>query len=239
MTETPTSPAPAESPLTGEPSSPDAERESAAEGVPRPHAPLDVAVGASASGLQSAYLGNHGERAQAHARGRLAILRRSAGATPEQHPLALQEVLDSLSPALDPQLLGRGDAASESERAAYHAMTLFALHMQSAAAPMHVQGRSFGHAVGALRARSMSGSLKPRFDAMLAARDERSRLQHARSLITLLRGESIGLDYGRFARDLRTLSGRGRSGVLLRWSRDVATSSRPGQDAATEPTSGT
>lgn len=207
----------------------------AAEPGPHDPAPLHVAVRASASVLQAAYLGHRGERAQARARGRLAILRRSAGSTPEQQPLTLQEVLDSLSPALDPSLLGRGDAASPSERAAFQAMTLFALHMQSAKAPMHVQGRSFGQAVGLLRARSASGSLKPRFDAMLAARDERSRLQHARSLITLLRGEAIGLDYGGFARDLRTLSGQYRAGVLLRWSRDVATGPRSASSTP-EPT---
>lgn len=209
---------------------------SAEQPAPAPrHAPLDVAVGASASALQSAYLGTRGERAQARARGRLAVLRRSAGATPEQHPLTLQDVLDALSPMLDPDLLGHGDSASPSERAAYQAMTLFALHMQSARAPMHVYGRSVGQAVGLLRARSASGSLKPRFDAMLAARDERSRLQHARSLITLLRGEAIGLDYGRFAQDLRTLAGPHRAGVLLRWSRDVATGPRT-EPAAAEPT---
>ncbi|WP_010533333.1 type I-E CRISPR-associated protein Cse2/CasB [Brachybacterium squillarum] len=237
MTDTHTPPIPAEATPTEAQATETPGQQPEPEGSPMRHAPLDVAVGSSASGLQSAYLGHRGERAQSQARGRLAILRRSAGATPERHPLTLQDVLDSLSPALDPQLLGRGDAASPSERAAYHAMTLFALHMQSATVPAHVTGRSFGQAVGILRARSGSGSLKPRFDAMLAARDERSRLQHARTLITLLRGESIGLDYGRFARDLRTLSGSRRSGVLLRWSRDVATASYPEPAAAAAPDS--
>jgi CRISPR system Cascade subunit CasB len=184
---------------------------------------LQEAVGASASRLQAQYLGMRGVGQQAAARGRLAVLRRSAGFTPMQHPLTLQEVLDSLDPGLDPRDLGTHDEPSPSESAAFDAMTLFALHMQSATKSMHVRGRSFGTAVGMLRRASESGSLKPRFDALLAARDERSRLHHARSLITLLRGAGIGFDYGTFARDLRTLAGNRRAGVLLRWARDFAT----------------
>jgi len=187
---------------------------------------LQEAVGTSASRLQAQYLGLRGVGQQAAARGRLSVLRRSAGFTPMQHPLTLQEVLDSLDPGLDPHDLGAHDEPSPSESAAFDAMTLFALHMQSSTKRMHVHGRSFGTAVGMLRRASESGSLKPRFDALLAARDERSRLNHARSLITLLRGEGIGFDYGTFARDLRTLAGNRRAGVLLRWARDFATTPR-------------
>lgn len=196
---------------------------------------LQHAVGASAATLQAQYLGERGVAQQTSARGRLAVLRRSAGFTALQHPLTMQEVLDSLSPGLDPEDLGTQDAPSPSESAAFDAMTLFALHMQSAATPAHVRGRSFGTAMGMLRLRSDSGSLKPRFDALLASRDERSRLTHARSLITLLRGAGIGLDYGLLARDLRTLSGRHRSGVLLRWARDFAASPRREQPDSREP----
>lgn len=184
---------------------------------------LAEAVGATASGLQDDVLGHRGERRQTAARARLSVLRRSAGYTPEEQPLAWQTVLDALTPALPERLLGHGDSASPSERAAFDAITLFSLHMQSAAAPMHVRGRSFGTAVGMLVQRTESGSLKPRFDALLAARDQRSRLIHARSLVTLLRGAAIGLDYGRFAADQRDLAGTRRPGVLLRWGRDFVT----------------
>lgn len=193
-----------------------------------PTAPVTLpqAVGATAARLQAQYAGERGVSQQTAARGRLAILRRSAGFTALQHPLTLQEVLDSLDPGLSPEDLGTQDTPSPSESAAYDAMTLFALHMQSASAPAHVPRRSFGSAMGMLRRRSESGSLKPRFDALLGAREEKSRLVHARSLITLLRGDGIGFDYGLFARDLRTLSSRHRSGVLLRWARDFATTPR-------------
>lgn len=198
-------------------------------------AELRHAVGASAASLQEEYFGRRGQRQQARARGRLAVLRRSAGFTPEQHPLTMQEMLDSLAPSLLATDLGAGDSPSRTERAAFNAMTLFALHMQSAVAtaPVHVRGRSFGTAAGLLRKQSESGSLKPRFDAMLAARDEGSRLTHARSLITLLRGSGIGFDYGVFARDLRTLASAHRAGVLLRWGRDFVMT--PRSDRAHEP----
>lgn len=97
MTDTPTPSTPAEAVPTGAPPTASVGQVPGAEGSPTRHAPLDIAVGTSASGLQAAYLGHRGERAQAQARGRLAILRRSAGATPERHPLTLQEVLGSLS----------------------------------------------------------------------------------------------------------------------------------------------
>ncbi|MFC0673204.1 type I-E CRISPR-associated protein Cse2/CasB [Brachybacterium hainanense] len=190
---------------------------------------LETAVRRSASRLQEQYLGRRGDRHQAEARGRLAELRRHAGFTPMQRPLALQAVLDSLEPQFVPEDLQyqrNKDEPSPSEKAAFDAMTLFALHMQSARAPMHIPGRSFGTAMGMLRRGSASDSLKLRFDALLASRDERSRLTHARSLITLLRGAGIGFDYGIFARDLRTLSGPHRAGVLLRWGRDVASAPR-------------
>lgn len=195
-------------------------------------APLQVAVGSTTQRLQADYLGGRGERASTEARARLAELRRSAGFTPQQHPLTLQVVLDSLRPPLADADLGTGDAPSPTERAASDALTLFALHMQSAQRPAHLRGESFGRAMGRLYRASSSKSLKPRFDAMLAARDERSRMQHARSLITLLRGAGLGFDYGMFAQDLRTLSSRHRAGVLLRWGRDFA---RLPQPAAAKP----
>lgn len=203
--------------------------------APSTRGDLYTAVAGSAAILQAQYLGNRGDRQQAQARGRLAVLRRNAGFTPEQRPLALQEVLDSLQPLLREEDLGRGDTASRSERAAFDAICMFALHMQSAAAGMHVHGRSFGTAMGMLRMRTDSGSLKPRFDALLAARNERSRLTHARSLVTLLRGAQIGLDYGRFAQDLRSLASPHRGGVLLRWGRDFAITPRREKEQTAEP----
>lgn len=184
---------------------------------------LFTSVGATATRLQAQILGEKGERAQAQARGVLAELRRRAGQPIDQDPLSLEKTLLVLSPALNENSIGRGDVPSPSEAAAFHALTLFALHMQSSTRPMHVRGISFATACGRLYAQSDSGSLKPRFDALLLARSSRARLAHTRSMVTLLRGAGLGFDYAQFANDLRTLdSADKRSGILLRWGRDFA-----------------
>ncbi|MFP7665730.1 MAG: type I-E CRISPR-associated protein Cse2/CasB [Corynebacterium pyruviciproducens] len=184
---------------------------------------LSTCVGKTATKLQDDYLGSHGDRAQAHARGVLATLRRSAGNTAMSNPLAMESVLFEMTPALSEHLVGKGDRPSPSEEAAFNAVTFFALHMQGAQQPAHIQGQSFARACGLLNMRRDSNSLKPRFDAILLAHDARARLIHIRSLIQLLRTEAIGFDYGRFATDLRSLNDpRYRNGVLIRWSRDFA-----------------
>lgn len=184
---------------------------------------LYAAVGATVTRLQSQMLGEQGERAKAHARGVLAELRRSAGQPIENDPLSLEKTLLVLNPTLTDNAIGHGDSPSPSENAAFHALTLFALHMQSSTRPMHVRNVSFATACGRLYAHGESGSLKPRFDALLLAGSSRSRLIHTRSMITLLRGAQIGFDYAQFANDLRALDDPDRRpGVLLRWGRDFA-----------------
>lgn len=184
---------------------------------------LFTAVGATVTRLQSQYLGEQGERSMATARGALAELRRGVGQPIERDPLSLEKTLLVLNPTLNEHSIGRSDAPSPSETAAFHALTLFALHMQSASRPMHVRGVSFATACGRLYAHSDSASLKPRFDALLLARSSRSRLSHTRSMITLLRGAQIGFDYAQFAEDLRALDrAERRPGILLRWGRDFA-----------------
>ena len=184
---------------------------------------LYVAVGATATRLQSQILGEQGERAKSKARGILAELRRNAGQPIDRDPLSLEKTLLVLKPTLNENSIGHTDSPSPSETAAFHALTLFALHMQSSSRPMHVRNMSFAGACGRLYAQSESGSLKPRFDALLLARSTRSRLIHTRSMITLLRSAGLGFDYAQFANDLRALDkAEHRPGVLLRWGRDFA-----------------
>lgn len=184
---------------------------------------LKETVGTTAWRLQTRVLGAHGEREQARARGELAELRRSVGRPIESDPLGLARVIEALEPPLDQGLLGAGDAATASERAAYHALTLFAWHMQSAREPMHVPDRSFAGACGVLYRRTDSDSFKPRFDAMVLTSSARSRLQRMMEMIALLRGEALGFHYGQFAADLRALDNPERyKKVLMRWGRDFA-----------------
>ncbi|HIW95919.1 MAG TPA: type I-E CRISPR-associated protein Cse2/CasB [Candidatus Corynebacterium gallistercoris] len=184
---------------------------------------LKASVGITADRLQKDYLQRGSTPAGAEARRCLAELRKFAARRVQDSPLALENVLMMLTPSLSDGELGRGEELSRSERAAFHAMSLFGVHMQSANKPMHSTENSFAFACGQLFARSSSKSIKPRFDAMQAAGDEESRIVHLRSLVSLLRAQQLSFDYGRFAQDLRSLSNPSRkNGVLMRWGRDFA-----------------
>lgn len=184
--------------------------------------PLLTSVTVTVEHLQRDALGQSTEQARQRARTALSYLRRSVGTRPEQSPLVWQHAIDLLTPEMPDNLLGRGEHPSASEAAAFDALCLFALHMQGAQSSAHIRGRSFGTAVGILARTRDSKSIRPRMDALLVSRDHASRMQHARSLVSLLRGaHPIAFDYGRFALDLRTLAGAAPDGVLLRWGRDV------------------
>lgn len=201
---------------------------------------LFTSVANTVNRLQAQYLGERGEQQKSAARGTLAVLRRAAGQPIDHDPLSLQRTLLVLDPALEEAALGRGDDPSRDEYAAFHALSLFALHMQSARSPMHQRDRSFGSACGRLTSQRQSASLKPRFDAILLARSSRTRLAHTRSLITLLRSEKIGFDYARFAQDLRALENpRTQAGVLLRWGRDFASGAYPAKESPSTDSSST
>lgn len=184
---------------------------------------LKVGVGRTAEALQRNYLDRGHSAVGADARGTLASLRKAAATGWEWNPLALEDVLMALVVPLSDGELGRGDKPSPSEQAAFDALSLFGLHMQGALIPMHKDGQSFAAACGRLFAISESKSIKPRFDAMQSALDERARLVHLRNLVSLLRGKGIPFDYGSFAVDLRSLAHPDlRNGVLLRWGRDFS-----------------
>lgn len=184
---------------------------------------LRLSVTNTVNRLQTNYLERSETIEGAEARRILAELRKSAAREFGTDPLALQYVLSVLTPTLSEGEIGHGDAPSPSESAAYYALTLFALHMQSATTPAHSDERTFAMACGRLKTISDSGSLKARFDAMQTAREESSRLIHLRALVSLLKGEKLAFDYGSLAADLRSLRNPARrDGVLLRWGRDYA-----------------
>lgn len=195
---------------------------------------LRFSVANTVNRLQTNYLERPESIGGTEARRVFAELRKSAAREFGTNPLALQQVLSFLTPALSEGELGHGDAPSPSESAAYYALTLFASHMQSATTPAHSEDRSFAMACGRLQTISESGSLKARFDAMQTAREESSRLIHLRALVSLLKSEKISFDYGSFAVDLRSLQNPARrDGVLLRWGRDYAVGLlRPSQQDA-------
>ncbi|VEI13472.1 type I-E CRISPR-associated protein Cse2/CasB [Trueperella bialowiezensis] len=203
---------------------------------------LARAIHATCSRLQEAYFSDPNSQRHRAARATLAELRRYSSLDLRANPLAVGQVLFVMQEEFSEKLVGKGDAPTPSEKAAYVSLTLFAIHMQSASEPAHVSGIGFARACGRLHAKIASGSVKARVDAMLLASNEDARLVHIRSLVSLLRSNNLGFDYARLATDLRALASiEKRPGVQLRWGRDFAwgydeqcktqsDSTRPNQD---------
>ncbi|WIX85673.1 type I-E CRISPR-associated protein Cse2/CasB [Amycolatopsis sp. DG1A-15b] len=163
--------------------------------------------------LQRDYL-----RGSPAARADLARLRRGlgkpAGSVPEIWALTVGAVPDSLS--------WHGDEPSWAEQATHTALTLYALHQQSATTSAHIPGVSLGTAVGRLRfsAQRSEDAVTRRFMAAATAGSITEVQTHLRGLVTLLRTEGRGLDYAALADDLaRLVAPGGAAAVRLAWGR--------------------
>lgn len=144
------------------------------------------------------------------------------------------------------------DEATRDEIAIHLAMTSYGLLQQSQSATrMHVEQRSLGEAARLLAASPSStldeGKVWSRL-AKLAQSESITGLQwQLRGLISLLRGQAIGLDIARLADDLYFWQfPSSRPGVQRRWSRAFfarapraasAQSASDGDNTATSPTS--
>jgi CRISPR system Cascade subunit CasB len=160
---------------------------------------------------------HHGDTA-----GRLARLRHAINAEPGNDPAVWADTIEVL-----PTNLWGGAEPSPYERAAHTALTLFALHVQSASGPVHKSGISLGAAARRLaHARAVEpGTPDPavfrRFQKLATATSSAELRHHLRSMITLMRGEGVQLDYGLLAVHLVELdSSRSADKVRLRWGRD-------------------
>lgn len=185
--------------------------------------PADVLarhVGAQAHRLQNSLL-DRSSHDHALAVAQLARLRRVGVDRPDD-----PAVWDVVFAGVPETLMGTSDTPSRAERALHAALVLLAIHLQSANGPRHVQGQRLGHAVGELARRADAGSpaetaVARRFQAFATATTFSQALGHLRGLVTLLRSERIGLDYGALAADLywmQTSEGLRRS--RLQWGRD-------------------
>lgn len=205
-----------------------------AETAPEPtNESLYTYVAMKVSVLQKRY--HNGDSAAAAS---LARLRRAVTATAGADSAVWTETFEGMPQSL----VGRGDAPSRHEVAAHAALTLFAIHQQSKQVPMHVPGIGFGAAVQKLARDHSKGdnekAVMRRFQALGTATSFEETAYHARSLITLFRGEGVPLDYGRFAEDLAEIQIPSRADrVRLRWGREYyridTTPKKPG--TAAEP----
>lgn len=161
----------------------------------------------------------------------LAGLRRGAGRAPGELPELWGEFLGSLP---DNLYGAEKDGPGQAEWAVYTALTLFALHQQGHDPAqqtewMHTEGVSLG-AAAARTALSADGDerqtafdrVRRRFN-IAATADSMDKLSwHLRGLVQLMSGKSVGMDYGRLARDLYWYQfPAARNNVRLQWGRDL------------------
>lgn len=184
-------------------------------------------VSSIVSRIQSGYLSDD-QRRFAAASAVLARLRRAVGREPGDDPMVWETVFSGWPSSLD----ARGDAATPAERAAFTAVTLYAVHQQSKRRDgMHKAGRSLGRAVGELaRASGNEDSVRRRFDMIATASSIDEIVYHARGLVTQLRGSEspVPLDYGLLASHLRKLQHpAAATAVRLQWGRDYYRTKSP------------
>lgn len=128
---------------------------------------------------------------------------------------------------LPENLQGRGNApASPAERAVHAALVLYAIHQQSRPEPMHRSGIGLGQAVRSLSQKRSGGQdwdpgTLSRFQHLCRAQSSAIRLDNLRGLVTLLRSESVGLDYGRLAADLWSIESGHSRDTVLSWGRQL------------------
>lgn len=187
------------------------------------YTPLAKAVAARVQHLQAASLSDS-PRAVA----RIAQLRRGVSAAPGELP----EIWEDTIGIMPENLLGHSDEPSPAERAAHHALTLFALHRQGKSTVAHAPQVPFGGAVRELaRRRASDGDeaegVRRRFDALVTASTADEGAYHLRGMVLMLRDAGLSIDYGRLAQDLADLwTPARRDGVRLRWARQYRVRAR-------------
>jgi CRISPR system Cascade subunit CasB len=171
----------------------------------------------------------------------LARLRANVSSPPGADPLVWPVTVDGVSDD------ARGDEPTREELAVHVALTLYAVHQQSRDSGAHRPGIGLGQAVSRLeRARGGSpvdmddGKISPvrrRFNAVITASSMTELTYHLRGLVTLMRAEDVGLDYGLLADDLvQYQHAGGQERVRRRWGRQLYRLDRPSGDATTNDT---
>lgn len=190
------------------------------------HQELSRSVRRQVSYFQVVLLSVNTHHNESQVRSSMARLRRQYGAPPGSDPGIWDDTI-GLVPEL---LLGRGDSPSIAETSVHTVMTLFAFHQQSQRQEMHKESRSpediprsLGSAMArlALVDKTSAQAVRRRFDSVMTACAFEEIQAHMRSIVSRLRAEGIGLDYGLLVSDLMALSDpRQAPGVRLRWGRD-------------------
>ena len=156
----------------------------------------------------------------------LARLRDNVGREPGVAPEIWSVTVDGVSDD------ARSDVPTPQERAVHAALTLYAVHQQSRDAGAHRPGIGLGQAVSRLeRERGWTGKdqdegkvspVRRRFNAVVTSTSLPELTHHLRGLVTLMRSEDVGLDYGLLADDLAQFQRPGGQDVVRRrWGRQL------------------
>ncbi|WP_338760723.1 type I-E CRISPR-associated protein Cse2/CasB [Nocardia vulneris] len=182
---------------------------------------LKTFVSERVSSLQRKYGADDRDAVAALARLRRGVGAR-AGSLPDLWALTCEDLPEELTDETCFSRAEHAGAATLWEQAAHDALTLYAWHQQGRTEPMHRRDAGFGAAMRVLGGQAGSvEAVRRRFHAMGTARRHTGRLIQLRGLIRQLRTQSIPLDYGRLACDLRCLDdGTYANQVLLQWGRD-------------------
>lgn len=153
----------------------------------------------------------------------LAQLRRGVGKQPGELPELWGEFLQDLPE----ELMSNNDETSREEWAVYTALTLFALHQQGHSEPMNAEGdeNHLGRAVRKLvhSEGDQSNEERVKFKLGLAASsDDMTELSYRlRTLVNLLSGENIKLDYAELAKDIFLFQSENYADkIRMKWGRD-------------------
>ncbi|AKK06787.1 CRISPR type I-E/ECOLI-associated protein CasB/Cse2 [Corynebacterium mustelae] len=186
------------------------------------------------SQLQDGYLAG-----TPNAKANIAAFRRQANRHLGESP----ETWAVFSESLPADLVGKGENPSPAEKAIFTALTLYAVHQQSKTEPMHVPSQppesgtftaenGLGTAVRKMATITdtelFDSSLYRRFVSIVQSQTFEATVHHLRSMIQLLRTESIPLDYGLLAKDLyRFQFPDSKKSVQLSWARQLYRTESP------------
>ena len=134
----------------------------------------------------------------------LANLRRGIGKTPGELP----ELWGAFLNEMPSELYGNSGMPSEGEWAVYIALTLFALHQQGNAEPVHCEKVSLGTAAARLmneKTEEERGRILRRFGPVVTAKSMQELSHHLRGLIQLCKAKGVRLDYVQLAGDIYRL----------------------------------
>ena len=131
----------------------------------------------------------------------LANLRRGIGKTPGELP----ELWGAFLNEMPSELYGNSGMPSEGEWAVYIALTLFALHQQGNAEPVHCEKVSLGTAAARLmneKTEEERGRILRRFGPVVTAKSMQELSHQLRGLIQLCKAKGVRLDYVQLAGDI-------------------------------------